>query len=109
MGLGSYPDVSLAAARKKADEARKLKAQGIDPITQRDTELAKTQTAQKTFKDAAEAYYADKHMAWSKGNQKVWRLIHARHIFPVIGDMRISDVPQPVFRTQGSVMRPCGL
>jgi integrase len=92
MGLGSYPDVSLAAARKKADEARKLKAQGIDPITQRDTELAKTQTAQKTFKDAAEAYYADKHMAWSKGNQKVWRLIHARHIFPVIGDMRISDV-----------------
>ena len=42
MGLGSYPDVSLAAARKKADETRKLKAQSIDPITQRDTELAKT-------------------------------------------------------------------
>ena len=29
--LGKYPDVSLAVARKKAQEARELIAQGIDP------------------------------------------------------------------------------
>src|SRR5215468_7673384 len=35
MGLGPYPDISLAIARKLAHEARGLKAQGIDPIEQR--------------------------------------------------------------------------
>src|SRR5258708_29476164 len=32
MGLGSFLDVSLAEARDAADEARKLRRQGIDPI-----------------------------------------------------------------------------
>jgi Arm DNA-binding domain len=31
MGLGSYPDVTLAAARQKATEARRLRTQGLDP------------------------------------------------------------------------------
>jgi Arm DNA-binding domain/Phage integrase central domain len=92
MGLGGYPDVSLADARKKADEARKLTAQGIDPIVQRDTELARTQVAQKTFQEAAEAYYADKHMAWTPKAGRIFGYIFANHVFPVIGDMRVADV-----------------
>ena len=32
MGLGPYPDVSLAAARGKATEHRKLRHDGIDPL-----------------------------------------------------------------------------
>ena len=31
LGLGIFPDVSLLAARKKADELRRLLANGIDP------------------------------------------------------------------------------
>src|SRR2546423_15464778 len=37
MGLGSYPDISLADARGAASDARKLKAQGKDPIAMRGT------------------------------------------------------------------------
>ena len=37
MGLGSYPEVSLAEAREQASAARKLKQAGIDPIEQRRT------------------------------------------------------------------------
>lgn len=36
VGLGAYPDVSLAAARKKADELRAVLAEGIDPKEYRD-------------------------------------------------------------------------
>jgi len=36
MGLGGFPAVSLADARDKADGARKLLADGIDPIDQRE-------------------------------------------------------------------------
>ena len=35
MGLGSYPDVSLAEAREKAAELRKLTRQNIDPLTEK--------------------------------------------------------------------------
>ena len=31
LALGSYPDVSLAKARERRDEARRLLADGIDP------------------------------------------------------------------------------
>jgi hypothetical protein len=42
MGLGSFPEVSLPEAREKADDARKLKAAGIDPIEARkDAEAAR--------------------------------------------------------------------
>lgn len=35
MGLGSYPDISLSMARERALQARRLAADGIDPIEQR--------------------------------------------------------------------------
>ncbi len=35
MGLGSYPDVSLAEAREKATECRKMVRQGIDPLSEK--------------------------------------------------------------------------
>src|SRR6266446_976753 len=38
MGLGSYPSVSLAAAREKASAARRLREQEIDPIEAREAE-----------------------------------------------------------------------
>jgi hypothetical protein len=37
-GLGTYPELSLANARKKAVEASELLAQGIDPKVQRNAE-----------------------------------------------------------------------
>lgn len=38
MGLGTYPELSLADARKKVVEARELLAQGIDPKVQRNAQ-----------------------------------------------------------------------
>jgi hypothetical protein len=37
MGLGPYPEISLAEARDLALEARRLTARGIDPIEHRKT------------------------------------------------------------------------
>lgn len=46
MALGPYPALSLANARKKAQEARELLAQGIDPKAHRD-ELSDCPTPQR--------------------------------------------------------------
>ena len=55
MGLGSYPTVSLADARLKRDQNKRLLAEGIDPIEAAKVSKAKaTNASYRKFDDAAE-------------------------------------------------------
>jgi integrase len=66
LGLGAFPDVGLADARQKRDEARKLIAQGTDPSVHRKGEkLAAATAAQNTF-GAIAAEYVEKLRAEGK-------------------------------------------
>ena len=38
LSLGAYPDTTLAIARRKADDVRRVLAEGIDPSQQRKAE-----------------------------------------------------------------------
>lgn len=56
MGLGRSPEVSLAEAREKAAEVRKLSKSGVDPLTRRDEELERQRQekeAERLARDAA--------------------------------------------------------
>ena len=59
MGLGSFPDVSLAEAREKAAMCRKLVKEGVDPIEARRQAQMKVPTftscAARSFAPIAEA------------------------------------------------------
>jgi hypothetical protein len=56
LSLGVYPDVSLAEARKRRDEARKVLAEGRNPSAEKKrAALAATIGAGNTFKAVAEA------------------------------------------------------
>lgn len=58
IGFGTYPELSLANARKKAVEARELLAQGIDPKVQRNTlNEAKRAETEHTFENVATAWF----------------------------------------------------
>ena len=48
MALGKYPEVSLALARERHGEARKLLATGTDPMAQRKVEKAAEQVANES-------------------------------------------------------------
>ena len=62
LALGSYPDVSLAKARDRRDEARRLLADGIDPGAKRKAEkLAKADT----FRAVAEEFLAQREKGWA--------------------------------------------
>jgi hypothetical protein len=57
MGLGPFPDVSLADARAVANDCRKLRRQNIDPIDHRTGQRAEAllaSAATKTFRDPPE-------------------------------------------------------
>jgi integrase len=59
LGLGTFPEVTLAEARQRRDEARRLLAKGIDPSAQRKADkTAATTAAENTFGAAAEDYIA---------------------------------------------------
>ena len=60
LSLGSYPDVSLAQARAKRDEARKLLAAGQDPSQKRREEKAAAAVAAANTFGVLAAEYIDK-------------------------------------------------
>ena len=48
MGLGAFPEVSLAAAREKAERARLALREGRDPIAERDAAATQAQAQDST-------------------------------------------------------------
>jgi integrase len=98
LSLGVYPDVSLADAREKRDEARKLIAAGGDP-----SELRKANKIGKnenSFEVIARVwlknYSANLSTATSEKNLRLFE----RDIFPWIGDKPIADLkPKEILDT----------
>jgi len=96
MGLGPYPEVSLADAR---EEARELKAQirtGLDPMLERQ-KLRAQERAALTFTGAMDAYVADggiDHYSTDK-SRNLWISSMGTHVLPHIGDMRVGDIETP--------------
>ena len=96
MGLGAYPDVSLAVARDKAQTARQQLANDIDPIeareSQRQAEAAKAAHA-VTFSQAAKAYIESHEAGWRSAKHAAqWRSTLANYAKPVIGQMACSAI-----------------
>ncbi len=99
MGLGGFPDVTLAQARDKARAARELVDHGVDPILHRRqarSALAAQQATQKTFAQCAREYIEAKAAEWS--NQKhaqQWTNTLETYAYPTIGQLLVSDIGLP--------------
>lgn len=96
MTLGGADTVSLAEARARAEDARRLLTQGIDPLEQRQadrTTAAKPVEQVVTFMDAAERYIAQNEAGWrNPKHRQQWRNTIATYVAPVIGAMPVADV-----------------
>jgi integrase len=96
MGLGKYPDVTLSEAREHAAEARRLKAQGLDPIDQRkavrQSELADAAKA-LTFKNAAQSYIEGNRAGWRNAKHAAqWEATLATYAEPIMGGIALQDI-----------------
>jgi integrase len=97
MGLGPWPAVSLAKARKLVDANREQLASGIDPIDERRREkvadtLAKARSI--TFDAAAEAYIAGNEAKWRNGGKNAgqWRASLKTYASPILGRLPLADI-----------------
>ncbi|TXI44069.1 MAG: site-specific integrase [Lysobacter sp.] len=96
VGLGGYPDVSLAEAREKARDHRRRAKEGIDPVRERKAHRAQQrQQAEQThtFHECSEAYLAAHSAGWKNPkHRQQWASTLATYAAPVIGKRPIAEV-----------------
>lgn len=99
MGLGGYPEVSLADARTLARQARQKVREGIDPIEERRaarSALMASAAKVMTFKDAADALIAAKQAEWKNAKHRhQWKATLERYAYPSIGKLSVADIELP--------------
>jgi integrase len=113
MGLGPLYAVSLAKARIKAGECRRLRYEGVDPIEARRNERAGAASV-KTFRECAEAYLVAHADDWSNAAAAAqWSSSLAVYVYPTIGALpvqvidveRILKVLKPIWNTKPETAR----
>ena len=87
IGLGGYPTVSLAQARKRATDNRAAIADGKDPVAD------KRKPAVITFSRAAHAVHEVNRPRWRNERHALsWMQTLERHAFPKIGSKPIASI-----------------
>jgi integrase len=90
LGLGSFPEVSLEAARNKAAELRSQAAGGTD---QRAVETKQRRARGVTFEEAFWTYFEVKQHTLSNAKHlKQWPSTMEAYVFPMIGKMPVNEV-----------------
>ncbi|MBL4899530.1 MAG: integrase arm-type DNA-binding domain-containing protein, partial [Colwellia sp.] len=96
LSLGSYPDVSIADARKRKLAARELLAQDIDPKEHRDDQhREKALAADHTFLKVTTDWFELKKSKIAETTAiSLWRSLN-NHIFPSLGHRPIDKILAP--------------
>lgn len=95
IGLGGYPSVTLAQARERAREARRLIEEGIDPAERRKAAKLALVASQEamTFKQATAAFLRVKQTEWRNPKHRdQWQSTLETYAFPVMGDLPVAKV-----------------
>lgn len=96
MGLGGYPDVTLADARRRARELREQIDNGIDPIEVRREARAALRAAlikAMTFNQCVDAYLSAHNESWRNAkHRQQWRNTLTTYAGPVIGDLDVAMI-----------------
>ena len=90
VGLGSYPEVSLAKAHDRARAAKDGIRNGTDPIAQR---KAKAAVVEWTFERCSNAFIDAHEPSWKNPKHgQQWRNTLATYANPVFGSLHVRDV-----------------
>jgi integrase len=96
LAIGTYPDTSLAKAREKRDEARRLLADGIDPGEHRKaTKTMKEGLAANTFEVIGREWYAKTAATLADTTKNKMLKYLEGDVFPVIGHRPITELAAP--------------
>jgi len=100
MGIGPTHTLSLAEARERATEARKLLLDGIDPLAAKRTRLAALKAAEAramTFADCVKDFIKDNDSSWTNArHRREWETSLIKHAYPVLGSLPVAAIDTPL-------------
>jgi integrase len=100
MGLGPLHTISLAEARVKAHECRRLLLEGIDPLDAKQQQPTSGRLAEVkalTFQECATRYINSHKAGWKNAKHAdQWINTLATYAHPVIGDLPVATVDLPL-------------
>jgi integrase len=96
LALGVYPEVKLAEARGKRDDARKMIANGIDPCQVRKIKKSiQIEQSENSFEAIAREWHGKFSSKWADSHaKKIIRRLEL-YIFPWLGSRPIADISPP--------------
>lgn len=96
IGLGGFPDVTLAGAREAARQTKEKIKNGIDPVAERlaaRSALAAAIASALTFKQAAQKYIEANDAAWKNPKHAAqWTSTLETYAYPSIGNLQVAHV-----------------
>jgi integrase len=100
MGIGPEHTLTLAEARERATEARKLRLDGIDPIEHKRAQRAALQAAAAkamTFKQCAEGFIRDNERKWDNAKHRdEWKTTLEKYVYPILGNLPVAAIDTPL-------------
>lgn len=114
MGLGAYPAVGLADARKKAEEARAKARENVDPIIARVEQRQEEARNLYSLREVAfETFEIRKPELKDNGEAGRWFSPLELHVLPKLGNMPITQITQvhirdafkPIWQTKADTAR----
>jgi integrase len=90
LALGVYPEITLADARSRRDEARKLLANSIDPGDKKKNDRVELEEA-RTFEQLAIEWHAT-NKKWSEEHSRRVLKSLEDNLFPAIGKRNIAEL-----------------
>jgi hypothetical protein len=96
LSLGIYPVVTLAEARARRDEAKKLLANGVDPgAVKKAQKQARHARAANSFEAITREWFEKWETEVTASTAKSQRERLAKHIMPVLGAFSVADIDVP--------------
>ncbi len=96
LALGVYPEITLADARERRTEAKKLIAKGTDPgEAKKEAKREAILNAVNTFEAVAREWLEKRRHLWAPNTTDIKLGCLEMHIFPKLGNRPIADITPP--------------
>jgi integrase len=96
LALGVYPEITLADARERRAQARKVLAAGYDPReAKKEAKRLMTLKSANAFEVIAREWYEKRKHEWASSSAGVALARLEQHILPKLGPLPIADITAP--------------
>ena len=96
LAIGVYPDMSLSDARERREQARKLIANGVDPVAVKQAQKASTiENVENSFEVIAREWFVRHSPNWKENHSSKIIARLEKDVFPWIGARPIAEIAAP--------------